>query len=116
MSRMRSKKTEVCPECDAQPGEYHNDGCDVARCANCGGQFIFCPCESPENSCPWTGQWPGEAECDEFGWFAIRDPNGGGYIPCSRNTPDAGPDINRLYTDAIWDRKARRWTRRSKRN
>jgi hypothetical protein len=84
-----------CPDCDAGIGQAHDDRCDVARCLATGLQRLghppTCPC--PPNV--WTGQWPGTAECEEFGWML---------------GPDL-PDLNRLLATAIWDPAARRWTR-----
>lgn len=44
----------------------------------------------------WSGEWPGKAECRERGWWAVRNPNGPGYTPCSADTPGAIEDLNRL--------------------
>jgi hypothetical protein len=55
---------------------------------------------------PWTGEWPGRAECREFGWYARE---GKGWEPCGADDPGARPDFNRLVLEAVWDRAARRW-------
>ncbi|MBN6034140.1 hypothetical protein JYK18_04440 [Amycolatopsis sp. 195334CR] len=84
-----------CPTCEARVGEKHTGVCDVARCLATGlqrsGHGDSCRC--PQDI--WTGHWPGEAECAEFGWL---------YGP-------GLPDLNRLYTHATWDPAARRWIR-----
>jgi hypothetical protein len=56
---------------------------------------------------PWTGIWPGVAECVEFGWYSKRAKVG--YRSCDKNDPDAGPDLNRLGQEAIWSVEKRRW-------
>lgn len=98
-----------CPDCGALPGAYHQLGCDIERCPYCFWQMlehIFgggCPVheDTPwpvpqEDRLLWTGVWPGEQECLDFGWY---DANG-------------IPDLTRLYTDAVWDRVLRRFIRR----
>ncbi len=37
-------KPHDCNDCGAVPGELHMYGCDVERCALCGGQEIGCDC------------------------------------------------------------------------
>jgi hypothetical protein len=37
-------KPRPCGCCEAEPGEYHSQGCDVERCARCGFQAISCSC------------------------------------------------------------------------
>lgn len=54
-----------CPDCNVKPGEQHINMCDVARCTQCGGQFIQgCKCENTKRDI-WTGIWPGIKECYE---------------------------------------------------
>jgi hypothetical protein len=61
----------------------------------------------------WTGEWPGEAECREFGWYSRHGDASKGepyWVPCGPDHPDAEPDMNRLARaamglrgDAYWD-------------
>lgn len=84
-----------CPDCNAAVGETHMDGCDVERCPVCGAQALLCGfCGDEEVSrLPWAGEWPGHAECIEFGWY----------------TSDGYPDLNRLGREGVWDRAAGRF-------
>lgn len=91
-----------CPECKAGPGKLHKRGCDVERCTMCGCQRIGCDCKSGGfPRLPWTGEWPGVAECREFGW----------YTTIARVV---GPteDLSRLHVDAVWSVKKKRWEKR----
>lgn len=52
-----------CPDCHTSPGDWHHNGCDVARCQNpthdC-HQLIGTECEgTPEARDWWDGEWPG---------------------------------------------------------
>jgi hypothetical protein len=51
------------------------------------------------------------AECVEFGWYSKRNPNGVGWVPCTADDPEAGPDLNRLYIEATWDPARGRFVR-----
>jgi len=55
----------------------------------------------------WNGEWPGVAECREFGWYS-KFIEGRGWVRCDKDDPDATEDLNRLYTDAIWDSDSQR--------
>lgn len=48
---------------------------------------------------PWSGEWPGVAECRERGWFCQDgfgpDRRWGSFCPCSPGAPDAREDLNR---------------------
>jgi hypothetical protein len=102
-----------CGDCGASPGERHHDGCDIERCPMCGGQAISCGCDWDDATCerrmPWTGEWPGVAECREYDLWCIRNPNGPGHVPCHASTPGASEDLNRLVLEGTWDRERQRW-------
>jgi hypothetical protein len=88
-----------CGDCAVKPGEPHTDGCDVARCVVTGYQRLACTGHHDCGRNIWTGIWPGEAECREFGWLRAS----------------GHPDLNRLHSgEAEWDRKAGRWVLRSR--
>jgi hypothetical protein len=119
--RKKQPDSHICHDCGAKPGELHEDGCDVERCPECGGQLISCCCEAwdewgedgppKERRQKWTGVWPGEVECEEFGWFAKMNPNGPGWVPCPKEDPEAIHDMNRLHTEAFWDKRLGRFVR-----
>lgn len=99
-----------CPDCQAAPGHPHHAGCDVARCARTGIQRLMC--DHDDCNTLWTGQWPGTAECAEYGWWIVENPEGG-WIPCTADTDDAQPDLNRLNdpAHAHWDPNAHRYVK-----
>jgi len=84
-----------CPDCNVNPGEPHEDGCDVELCSSCKGQRLMCECEDhdPEHS-RWTGVWPGKLECREKGWYSILVP-GRGWRPCGAEIEGSSEDLNR---------------------
>ena len=47
-----------CPDCQADIGAPHEDGCDVARCLNTKIQKLQCDCGKCGKDM-WTGLWPG---------------------------------------------------------
>lgn len=103
------EKPRNCPDCDAKPGQNHQPGCDVERCPFCGGQMISCFCGRPEeidekDLLPWTGVWPGIAECERYGLFAKLVP-GKGWTKCPKDDPDASHDLNTLYVKYKWDKE-----------
>lgn len=122
----------ACNDCGAEVGEEHDDGCDVARCLAFGSQRIQCGPGSrlvpvghllgggvevihvfDGHGCGrdvWTGQWPGVAECVEFGWWAVFVPHGNpSWRRVPAGTAGAHPDLNRLAVEAMWDAGRGRW-------
>ena len=98
-----------CPDCGTGPGENHRDECDVERCPGCLGQLLTCDCRRPPRGSriPWSGEWPGVAECRAWGWYARRVP-GRGLVPCGPGEPGAEVDLRRFGREARWD-----WRKRS---
>ena len=100
-----------CYDCGVRPGELHRPGCDVEQCPHCGWQLLTCPIGGywpPKECLPWTGLLPGVAECREFGWFARLVP-GKGWVSCDPEEPGAAEDLNRLFVEAKWDRRRKRF-------
>lgn len=116
-----------CQDCGAIPGEPHGDGCDTARCLFTGGQRLVCgslgflgietPAHDDCGDDVWTGRWPGTDECAEFGWWCLWVPPGPGerygeWRRVGKDHPRAQPNLNRLVTEARWDRGRGRWVLR----
>ena len=95
-------------------------GCEVERCPKCGGQLLSCGCiyklsglwYVPQGECriPWSGEYPGVVECQEFGWYC-KLVEGQGWVSCDKDTLGASEDLNRLYREAIWDSDTQRFIR-----
>lgn len=100
------RERRACPDCGVQPGQLHLLGCDIERCRLCGSQRASCQCPMDDGvteddfggRLPWTGTWPGEAECQEYGLiFAGTDI----------------PDLNRLVMECDWSPGQGRWLKRA---
>lgn len=57
---------------------------------------------------PWSGEWPGDAECREYG-FWCRWVEGTGWVQCGPNDHAATADLTRLHQLGTWDADAARW-------
>jgi hypothetical protein len=92
-----------------RPGRY-------SQCPYCGGQLLSCCFGNDldfvplDDRMPWTGFFMGEAECEEFGWYAVMGPRG--WESCAPGTPHSTPGINRLIKDARWDRERKRFVKK----
>ena len=84
-----------CPSCDTSTGVRHSEHCDVARCSSCGGQRCDCGCVEG-NGGIWTGEWPGKAECREYGLYAVLVPYKG-WLRAKASDEGAIEDLNSLY-------------------
>lgn len=128
-----------CHDCGAKPGDMHEYGCDMERCARCGGQSISCPCvyevngiayltleeTHPDIFCdgptdemherwdrewgarriPWSGEYPGAAECRDYGFWCIGPP----WVVVPAGTPGATEDLNRLHRTCRWDQQEQKF-------
>ncbi|MGW1496654.1 hypothetical protein [Streptomyces sp. NPDC002402] len=95
-----------CPRCFVAVGSFHVDHCTIARCALTGLQRSGCLHRGDRCRTNWSGQWPGYAECIEFGFYSRIGPNG--WESCSADAADAMPDLNRLYSECRWDVRTQR--------
>lgn len=98
-----------CPDCNVEPGELHRHYCDTAHCTDTGEQRIMC---DHNGTCPsrWNGDRVGIRECQEWGWYAVFQP-GSGWATCTKDTPGARPDLNRVLTDTRWSPMRQRFVR-----
>src|SRR5678815_2525340 len=60
---------------------------------------------------PWTGEWPGVAECREYGWYSKFDQEKG-WLICDKDDPGAQEDLNRLAVFCDWDQERQRYVKR----
>ena len=112
-----------CPDCGVSAGETHKPNCDVEQCPSCGYQALQClsgnegnfHCENTglsvdeKDLLPWTGEWPGYSECREYGFYCKEGGIGVGWVPCSKDDPEARPDLNKLHIECIWDRDKKKF-------
>jgi len=104
-----------CHGCGAGVGEQHDRVCDVARCRATGLQWAMCDhtklASVPHERDSWTGRWPGEEDCERLGWYA-RLEAGRGWVVCAPAALGAQPDLNRLYSDGVWNPVVGQWDAR----
>lgn len=118
-----------CPECNVMPGLQHLLGCDVERCALCGGQLISCHCVyivSGMNPDTLKERHPRiykkgateqmwcayDAEVLRHGgplpwtgeWPGVEDAKRLGFVNAHGHA-----ELNRLVSEARWNKEARRW-------
>lgn len=111
---MNNEQRLTCPSCGTAIGQLHKLYCDVERHPDNGLQMLAnydegTPLAYPR--IPWDGYWPGMKECIEWGWYAYFVPNRG-WITCGKDAPEAIPDLNRLFRDAVWDPKQACWVKK----
>lgn len=131
------------PGCDVERcsvcGGQALSGCEHIKetwCSECGDIEDYCACSVPKperlhatelhdpTKAPWTGEWPGVAECRQMGWFC-RDLFADGkpasptrpmgfppppgfqfHVPCDPDDEGAHEDLNRWVRHQVQSRKA----------
>jgi hypothetical protein len=120
-----------CQDCGVYPGEIHEPGCEIAKCAICGGWLITCRCIKEDafftevqelgGPIPWSGVPVGTQEAIEYGfwckWSLIvpTDENRcqtSGWVICGADEMGSHPDLNRVQSACEWDKTKRRWVKR----
>lgn len=113
--RLMNVTITICADCHANPGQPHEDGCDVARCPDCGRQRIDCARHPSAVPAIWTGLFPGVVEAAREGWWHRWDAERG-WVDCAWDEPSAVPNVARVVQEAeagklIWDRASQLWVR-----
>ncbi|MFB7575389.1 hypothetical protein [Streptomyces sp. NPDC056165] len=85
------------PDCGVSRGSFHRD-----RCAKTGYQRLGCTHTGRTCNTRWTGRWPGDAECIEYGFVIDLGPD-----------EEPLPDLNRFYAECDWDPAQQRIVRRT---
>ncbi|MCY0931169.1 DUF45 domain-containing protein [Streptomyces sp. H27-H1] len=98
--------SDTCPKCHTRPGDLHTHWCGLAQCALTGRQRSGCT--HPGTTCLtlWSGRWPGQEECEEYGFY--YRPGANGAEPCNADDEGAEHDLNRLYRECVWDVRLQR--------
>ena len=88
-----------CYDCGIASGMKHKYGCAIEICPLCAEQALSCSCQRNDEwvrrRAPWTGEWPGIAECREFGWY-VRYVPGQGMVRCDKDDTGATADLARF--------------------
>jgi hypothetical protein len=107
-----------CPDCQVNPGDRHESGCDVSQCRFTGTQELMCGfefggflpngginiIENRTHECEpslWTGEWPGIKVCRDNGWYV-------------EIVGFDGPteDLNNVSRRAVWNADIEDWEAR----
>lgn len=126
-----------CPDCAAELGQAHEDGCDVARCLWSGDQRLGCsgmtdwePCECEDELdeddvedvlYAWQLHHCGQTlhDCGTELWDGVWPGTGDAvnlgvysetfsHAPCGPEHPKATPDLNAVCWLTTWDRATQR--------
>ena len=121
---------ERCPRCGGQTIScrciYDINGIDYAKMEEMHPAIYFSgPADEMEAKWDrewghrrmlWTGEWPGQLECREYGWWAVFGPGLNppqiGWVSVPEGTPGASEDLNRLYRECDWDQEKQRMVKR----
>ena len=130
MSTAEAAQAQRCRDCQVEPGQRHQKGCDVALCAATGHQWIQCEGQrhefddniygEHEERCQptiWTGKWPGIVECREWNlWSRHVEGESPYWQKCVSTDEGAGEDLNTLASLGaqglvVWSIEHERWVK-----
>jgi hypothetical protein len=98
MGKEHALGTRICGDCGANPGDYHERGCDVERCPRCKGQAIGCRCVQEFSGIVVP---KGIAFMESFNWLEKHHPE----------IYNEGPPAEMYqWWDLHWKDKRLRWT------
>lgn len=103
-----------CPVCKTPDGHFHQAGCEMEQCPECGDYLVICGHPRPKAArIPFAGEYIGEMEAREHGLFykleEVTEEAGTEYVPCAPNDPGARPWCQDVLERGRWDKRRRRW-------
>lgn len=100
-----------CPDCQVEPGQNHEEGCDYAQCPDCGEQLLLHECEhweedaeGPDRPPKWHGVAPRAEVARTMNWWTT-------HVGIDHLVEDYTRVLYAIVLgQVVWDRQEQRYT------